>query len=171
MGRRSRRREAAPRSPGAADVPPAPAGRPSRGEARDARARARLAPLAPGERPTAVTVAAVTAALLAIGNLVAYLAGLKVNGARPGLTGMILYEALLLTAAVGMWRARYWAVLGFEFMLGFLIVFLALFLVQATSLLRAALVVAIGLPAAVLFWFLVRAMARIQMPERRRPEG
>ena len=61
--------------------------------------------------------------------------------------------------------------LGFEFMLGFLIVFLGLFLVQATSLLRAALVVAIGLPAAVLFWFLVRAMARIQMPERRRPEG
>ena len=25
-----------------------------------------------------------------------------------------------LAAAAGMWRARYWAVLGFEFMLGFL---------------------------------------------------
>jgi hypothetical protein len=65
---------------------------------------------------------------------------------------------------------RYWAVIGFEFMLGFLIVFLALFLVQATTLVRAALVLAIGIPAAVLFWFLVRAMARIQMPERRRQE-
>ncbi|MFL5820715.1 MAG: hypothetical protein ACJ76S_08545, partial [Solirubrobacteraceae bacterium] len=149
---------------------PAPDRRRSRGEARDAQARARLAPLAEGERPVAVTVAAVTAAVLALANLVAYLAGLEVNGQRPALVGMIVYEALLITAAVGMWRVRYWAVLGFEFMLGFLIVFLALFLVQATSLLRAALVLAIGIPAGALFWFLVRAMARIQMPERHRAE-
>jgi len=170
LGRRSRRRAAPPRPPGGAAGPPAEAGRPSRGEARDAQARARLAPLAEGERPAAVTVAAVTAAVLAVANLVAYLAGLKVNGERPALTGMVVYEALLVTAAVGMWRVRYWAVLGFEFMLGFLVVFLALFLVQATTVLRAALVLAIGIPAAALFWFLVRAMARIQMPERRRPE-
>jgi hypothetical protein len=117
-----------------------------------------------------VTVGAVAAAVLALANLVAYLAGLKVNGERPSLAGMVVYEALLVTAAVGMWRVRYWAVLGFEFMLGVLIVFLALFLVQATTLLRAVVVLAIAIPAGVLFWFLVRAMARIQMPQRRRPE-
>jgi hypothetical protein len=128
-----------------------------------------LRPLAEGERPVAVTVAAVTAVVLALANLVAYLAGLKIGGERPAPTAMVVYEALLLTAAIGMWRVRYWAVLGFEFMLGFLIVFLALFLVQASSLLRAALLLAIAIPAGVLFWFLVRAMARIQMPERGRP--
>jgi hypothetical protein len=111
----------------------------------------------------------VTAAVLALANLVAYLAGLKIGGERPAPTAMVVYEVLLLTAAIGMWRVRYWAVLGFEFMLGFLIVFLALFLVQARSLLHAALLIVIAIPAGVLFWFLVRSMARIQMPARRRP--
>jgi hypothetical protein len=65
-----------------------------------------------------------------------------------------------------MWRARYWAVLGFQFMLGFLLVILALLLVRASNALAVVVVLAIGVPAGVLFWKLVRALARIQMPER-----
>jgi hypothetical protein len=179
LGRRSRRREggasappAGPRRARRASLPSGrePTGAPatpqerSRNEARAAEIRAKLEPLAPGERPGAVTVAAIVAAGLALANLVAYLAGLEVDGERPAATGVIVYEALLLAAAAGMWRARYWAVLGFEFMLGFLLVFLAIFLTRASSLAGVALVLAIGVPAAILFWKLVRAMARIQMP-------
>ncbi len=108
--------------------------------------------------------AAIVAALLALANLIAYIAGLKIGGKRPALGGMVVYEVLLLTAAAGMWRARYWAVLGFEFMLGFLIVILALLLVRASNVLGVVVVLAIGLPAGWLFWKLVRSMARIQMP-------
>ena len=70
-----------------------------------------------------------------------------------------------------MWRARYWAVLGFEFMLGFLIVILALLLIRASNVLAVVVVLAIGVPASWLFWKLIRAMARIQMPERPSARG
>jgi hypothetical protein len=133
-------------------------------EERNQAIRAALEPLAPGERPAAVTVGAIVAALLALANLIAYVAGLKIDGKQPALGGMVVYEALLLTAAAGMWRARYWAVLGFEFMLGFLIVILALLLVRASNVLGVVVVLAIGVPAGWLFWKLVRSMARIQMP-------
>jgi hypothetical protein len=128
--------------------------------------RAELEPLETGERPTAVTVAAIVAFVLAVANLVSYLAGMKINGERPAIGGIVVYEGLLLAAAIGMWRARYWAVLGFEFMLGFLIVILALLLVRASNVLGLVVVLAIGVPAAWLFWKLIRAMARLQMPER-----
>jgi hypothetical protein len=172
LGRRSRKRSA-----GAAAKPPDSgsedgAGRSLRkpkrrsSEERNREIRRALEPLEPGERPPAVTAGAIVAGLLALANLIAYLAGLKVNGERPALTGIVVYEALLVAAAVGMWRARYWAVLGFEFMLGFLLVILALLLVRASNLAAVAVVLAIGVPAGWLFWKLVRAMARIQMPDR-----
>jgi anti-sigma-K factor RskA len=56
---------------------------PSRSEQRNAEARAKLEPLAPGERPGAVTVAAVVALVLGVGNLIAYAAGLTIEGKRP----------------------------------------------------------------------------------------
>jgi hypothetical protein len=184
LGRRSRKRSAgakageAGRGPGAAKPGGggAPEGdgserslrKPRRrsSEERNLEIRQALEPLDPGERPTAVTVGAIVAALLALANLVAYVAGLKINGVRPAITGIVVYEGLLLAAAAGMWRARYWAVLGFEFMLGFLLVILALLLVRASNIAAVAVVLAIGVPAGWLFWKLVRAMARIQMPDR-----
>ncbi|HVE67064.1 MAG TPA: hypothetical protein VNB64_00640 [Solirubrobacteraceae bacterium] len=173
MGRRSRKRAAT-------SSPPAKAregngGSPQRSlrsprrassEERNERIRAALEPLEPGERPAAVTVAAIVAALLALANLIAYMAGLKIDGERPALSGIVVYEGLLLAAAAGMWRAKYWAVLGFQFMLGFLLVILALLLVRASNVLAVVVVLAIGLPSGWLFWKLVRAMARIQMPDR-----
>jgi hypothetical protein len=71
---------------------------------------------------------------------------------------------LLLVVAWGMWRAKYWAVLGMQTLLALTMVGAALAGIQAQNL-RAGLVV-LGLFAVCgpLFWFLVKAMARIQMP-------
>jgi hypothetical protein len=164
LGRRSRKRSAA--SPESREARSLRQPKRRSTEERNARVRAALEPLEPGERPTAVTVGAIVAGLLALANLIAYLAGLKIDGERPALSGIVVYEGLLLAAAAGMWRARYWAVLGFEFMLGFLLVILALLLVRASDIVAVAVVLAIGVPAGWLFWKLVRAMARIQMPDR-----
>jgi hypothetical protein len=68
--------------------------------------------------------------------------------------------------AYGMWRARYWAVLGMQTLLAITIIISSLALVTATSAWAAMLLVAIVCAAGALFWFLVKAMARIQMPER-----
>ena len=184
MGRRSRKRSAAAgegRRPARVSEPPRSAEdagaaqqrslrspRRRSSEERNQAVRAALEPLAPGERPAAVTVAAIVAAALAVANLVAYLAGVEIDGERPAAGGMVVYEALLLAAAAGMWRAKYWAVLGFQFMLGFLLVILALLLVRASNVVAVLVVLAIGIPAGWLFWKLVRSMARIQMP---RPPG
>jgi hypothetical protein len=74
--------------------------------------------------------------------------------------------AVFVLAGVGMWRTRYWAVIGFEVLLGVLIVSAALSLMLASNVSGALLSVAVIAGASPLFWFLIRAMARIQMPER-----
>jgi hypothetical protein len=164
LGQRSRRRE---RTAGPAAPPARP--RPSRSEQRNAEARARLEPLAPGERPTAVTVAAGLAIVLAIGNLVFLAAGVKVGGKHPAAGGVVVFSALMVAAAVGMWQARYWAVLGFEALLGISILIAALSLTVASNWEAVALCLATIAICGPLFYKLVRAMARIQMPHRRPP--
>jgi hypothetical protein len=143
----------------------------SRSEERNAEARAKLAPLRPGERPPAVTVAAVVALLVAVANVVAYAAGLTVNGTRPTVLSVAVFAAIMLVAAAGMWRAKYWAVLGFQALLGITICIVALFTLRASSLAGLLVPVAIIVPAGYLFWKLVKALARIQMPDSptRRP--
>jgi hypothetical protein len=143
----------------------------SRSEERNAEARAKLAPLRPGERPPAVTVAAIVALLVAVANVVAYAAGLTVNGTRPTVLSVAVFAAIMLVAAAGMWRAKYWAVLGFQALLGITICIVALFTLRASSLAGLLVPVAIIVPAGYLFWKLVKALARIQMPDSptRRP--
>jgi hypothetical protein len=68
----------------------------------------------------------------------------------------------------GLWRARYWAVLGLEGLLGILLVIFSLFALRLSSVTDLVISVAILVPAGALFWFLIKAMARIQMPERPR---
>ncbi|HLM50887.1 MAG TPA: hypothetical protein VK279_10095 [Solirubrobacteraceae bacterium] len=135
-----------------------------RTEQRAAQRRAELEPLRPGERPTAVTVAAVVAAVLALVNLGAGFVdvGLPTSGSPAR---ALPWTGLLLIAAVGMWYARYWAVLGFQAALVFQILALALALVTVQDLLLGALII-VPLLAALgfLFWKLVRAMARLQLP-------
>jgi hypothetical protein len=177
LGRRSRKRAgagpAAVSAGGAAEAEPRGsesdrfARARARSEARNAAARARLQPLAPGERPTVVTIAAVVALALAIGNVAFLIAGVEVRGHKPAAGGVVLLSALMLVAAVGLWRARYWAVLGFEVLLALTILYATLSLTVASN--WAAVLLCIGLVGlgGLLFWKLVRAMARIQMPERR----
>ena len=141
----------------------------SRSEAKDRAVRESLEPLRQGERPTVVTVGAILSALLCVSVLVSYVAGLEVSGRRPPLIQALVPAALTGLMAWGMWRARYWAVLGFQTVLVLLMIATALGLLAAQSAVQALgnLVVLAGSGA--LFWFMVKAMARIQMPERRPP--
>jgi hypothetical protein len=124
-------------------------------------------PLREGERPRAVTVAAVVAGALAIANVAAWLAGAKIGHERPAAPGILSYSALMGIAAWGMWRVRYWAVLGMEAILGIVILIFSVLVLTASNVVTVAIAIAVIVPAAALFWFLVRAMARIQMQERR----
>jgi hypothetical protein len=164
LGQRSRKRRGAA---GAAGSEPAPPRGYARSRERDAAVRAALQPLAPGERPRAVTFAAILAALLALSNIALAVAGWEVRGQDTSLTGTLIFAALMLAAAVGMWQCRYWAVLGFEALLGIAIAFSALSLLVASNLTAVLLCLGIIAVAGPLFWFLVRAMARIQLPSRR----
>ena len=138
----------------------------SRSELKNEAARAQLVPLAPGERPTAVTVAAVAALALALVNLAMAVAGYKIQGHRTAWPGVAVFTALLLTMSWGLWRARYWAVLGMEALLAVTMIVFALALPFAANLHAVFLAVGVLIPATALFWFLIKAMARIQMPER-----
>jgi hypothetical protein len=140
---------------------------PSRSELKNAEARAALVPLRAGERPGAVTVAAALAFALVLANLALALGGYKIQGHKSSIPGALVFTVLLLAMAWGLWRARYWAVLGMEALLGITMMLFGLALPFASNV-RAVLVsLAVLIPSAVLFWFLIRAMARIQMPERR----
>jgi hypothetical protein len=135
---------------------------------RDARAREALEPLDPGERPAAVTVGAIVAAALAVANLALLASGSHIKGAKPSVGGAILFAGLMLAAAWGMWHSRYWAVLGFQALLGLAILVFALLLAVASNVLAVVLCLAVIGPGGFLFWKLIRAMARIQMPTRGR---
>jgi len=76
-----------------------------------------------------------------------------------------LAVGLLGTMAWGMWRVRYWAVLGMQTLLGITIVYASLAAMFAAALDAVILITFIVLAGA-LFWFLVQSMARIQMPRR-----
>jgi hypothetical protein len=163
VGKRSRKRRAVP-APA-----PAPAPRPSRSEAKNAAVRAQLEPLDAGERPTAVTVGAAIATVLAVGNVVLYLAGVKVSGQKPTVQGIAGPTLIMTVCAYGMWRAKYWAVLGMEALLGLVIIIFALLLATAENLQAVLVSVAVIVLSGWLFWKLIKAMARIQMPKRPEP--
>jgi hypothetical protein len=159
-GREKAKRRRKRRLAGAAvQQAPAPKAKPSKADI----VRDELIPLEEGERPLAVTIAAIVAGVLVVSYLVAFaVGGGSIAAGAP-------FVIVLAFAAVGMWRGRYWAVLGFQLLLALTLVNGMLFL-----LLRASDPLAIGGglivtgAAGTLFWYLVRALARLQMPERRR---
>jgi hypothetical protein len=162
---------AAPASPSAPASEGAPAaGAYARSRARDEAARAALKPLRPGQRPVAVTVGAIAAAALALANLIAlafgYNAGEDTVSPGSNVTGSIIAAVVLGLVAYGMWKARYWGVLGMQTLLALTIVVSALGLTQAVNWWAFVLVSLILVLSGTLFWFLVKAMARIQMPQR-----
>lgn len=141
----------------------------ARAEQRNQEAREALEPLAEGERPTVVTIGAVVSALIALSIVGGYLAGVKVNGEVPKFAQVAAPALIMGFMAWGMWRARYWAVLGFQLILVFLI-FSAVFglAVQASTVPQFAATLGLLAVTGTFFYFMVKAMARIQMPTRPR---
>jgi len=128
--------------------------------------RGALQPLGEGERPIALIVAVAVALALAIGVLVSTLTVKDLSRHGGSLPGGIFLAGVLLLLAQGIYRRRYWAVLGFEALLAFQILVTSLALVVASTLLAAGLcLLSIGL-AGWLFWKLVRVMGRIQAGEQ-----
>ena len=133
--------------------------------------RENLEPLAPGERPTVVTVGAVFAVVVAaifwMSAGVAFFTGAEVNGTKPNILQLVGTAAVMTLMFYGMWNAKYWAVLGFQMLLVLFIIAAIAGLVVAGTLIQALSTLALTIGLGVMFWFMVKAMARIQMPQRR----
>ncbi|MEA2459158.1 MAG: hypothetical protein QOC95_2130, partial [Thermoleophilaceae bacterium] len=108
---------------------------------------------------------------LVLANVIVYAAGLTVRGDRPAFTGFVAFSLLMVVMAIGLWKVKYWAVLGLEALLGLLIVIVGLVALVFKTVWDLLICLAILAPSCALFWYLVKAMARIQMPQRpeRRP--
>ncbi|HSS33958.1 MAG TPA: hypothetical protein VLL27_11820 [Solirubrobacterales bacterium] len=169
MAEERRKRKARGAEP--SDSPPGGANRMMAGyakaEERNQAAREALEPLAEGQRPAVVTVGAVLTALVAISIIAGYLAGVKVDAEKPKLVQVLAPALIMGVMSWGMWKARYWAVLGFQLILVFLI-FGAVYglMVEATTVAQFGGTLALLAVTGTLFFFMVKAMARIQMPER-----
>jgi hypothetical protein len=139
----------------------------AKAEQRNQAAREALEPLAEGERPTVVTIGAVVSALIAISIVAGYAAGVEVRGEQPKLPQVIAPAVIMGVMSWGMWHARYWAVLGFQLAL-VIVLFSAFFglVVGATSIGQILGTLALLAVAGTFFFFMVKAMARIQMPTR-----
>ena len=173
MGRRSRKRGQR-QPPPARAVATDPSGRGgTRSQPRvpaaekDAAVRAALEPLQPGERPWAIKIGALLALLIGAGDLIDVLVGgkIRLGGAHAGVGGVLLFSVLMLVCAVGMWQLRYWAVLGFQAILGIVILLFTLLLVRASNLLGVVVAVVVVAGGGLLFYKLVRTLSRIQMPK------
>ena len=139
----------------------------AKAEERNQAAREALVPLGEGERPLVVTIGAIVSGLIALSIVGGYLAGVKVDGETPRWAQIAAPALILGVMSWGMWRARYWAVLGFQLILVFLI-FSAVFglAIEASSVGQFAATLGLLAVSGTFFVFMVKAMARIQMPTR-----
>ena len=139
-----------------------------RSEERNAEARAKLKPLEAGERPGAVTVGAIVSGTLAViitVSAILAIAGVDAGDREIKPFPLIIFSAVLWAMTIGLWRARYWAVLGFQTLLLLVLLASAFGLVAVTSLLQAIGTLLLLAGSGALFYFMIRAMARIQMPK------
>jgi phosphotransferase system glucose/maltose/N-acetylglucosamine-specific IIC component len=132
--------------------------------------RAAPEPFGEGERPGAL-LAAVGVCVLLAGAVIAGALTVHDLARRGGsVPGAIFLAAVLAALGLGMYRRRYWAVLGFEALLAFQIIVTSLALVVASTIAAAVIcTVGVGL-GGWLFWKLVGVMSRIQAGERRERE-
>jgi hypothetical protein len=114
-----------------------------------------------------VTIGALISGGLGLTTIVLFAFGVDTGDADFSAAGTLLYAGLMLLMAWGMWNSRYWAVLGFEALLALLIIVWSLLLVRAENVLTVLISLAVIGSAGALFWFLVKSLARIQMPSRR----
>jgi hypothetical protein len=140
----------------------APAPRRPSAEERNAAVRATLEPLAPGERPWPLVASALLALALVVANLVLVIADVKLKGTKTG--AEIAYVVVMGMCTYGLWRARYWAVLGFMVLLVLTILQFAVLLIRASNVLGVTFAVVVVGGGGFLFYKLVRVMSRIQMP-------
>jgi Flp pilus assembly protein TadB len=180
--RKRKRRSAEHVTTPAADSAPAAATPPPRSETfeekmvrrsaeRDAQARAELEPLEQEERPTAVTVGAIISGIAAIGLTVSAVlaaAGVEAGGTHPKAAPIAFFALVIWVMAWGMWKARYWAVPGFQMLLVLVLLASVLTLITFDYWRQAVGATILLLGSGTLFYFMIRAMARIQMP---RPPG
>jgi hypothetical protein len=139
--------------------------RPERAQREDL-LRATLQPLREDERPPALLVAIAVCALLALAVIVGAVTVRNLSRHGGSLPGGVFLAGVLLLLAQGMYRRRYWAVLGFEALLAFQVIVTSLALVVASTIVAAAIcLLSVGL-GGWLFWKLVRVMGRMQAGER-----
>jgi hypothetical protein len=133
---------------------------------RDQLARAALSPLGEREWPTSLRIAIAVCLALAAGVIAGAASVHDLNKHGGSLPGAALLAVVLVLLAQGMYRRRYWAVLGFEALLAFQIIVTSLALVVASTLLAAAICLLSVLLGGWLFWKLIRVMGRVQAGER-----
>ncbi|WP_210495525.1 hypothetical protein [Patulibacter sp. SYSU D01012] len=159
---------AEPPAPPAADEAGGGRGAMTRGyakaEQKNVAAREALEPLHGDERPGVVVAAVVWLALIAAGMV--YTA-ITAEGDNAGSTrlGNVAMIVLIVVAAVGTWRLKYWAILGTQTILALSIVIGFVALVTLTKAWLVPLAVAQPLISAVLFFRMVKVMARVQKAE------
>ncbi len=150
----------------------------SKSELRNQQAREELEALGPNERPLVVTIGAIVSVLVALSIVIAWLAGaetrvftsgVETGSERPNAFQVFAPALLFSVMAWGMWNRRYWAVLGFQAVMAIIMIGGFLALITASSVFQALGVLLVLLVAATLFWFTVKALARIQMPDRHLP--
>ncbi len=141
----------------------------AKAEEKNRRVRESLEPLGAGERPTVITVGAIFCAVMAAiawsSAGVALFTGAEVNGVRPNVAQLALTGLITTGLAWGLWKARYWAALGFQVLLLLLLIAGVAGLVLAGTLAQAVTTFLLLVLLGAMFWFMVKAMARIQMPE------
>jgi hypothetical protein len=173
LGQRSRKRGRRQRpvasvkapAPRAGSAPKAPAvPKLTRSQRRDEAVRRALRPLGPGERPGAILASVVVSGLIGVGQLIAFIAGLKIRGQTPAAGGIIVFAGLMIACAIGLWRLWYGAVLGFMALLAIVATLFSLYLIEASNLLGLFVALAVISSSGYLFWKLVRVLSRIQMP-------
>jgi hypothetical protein len=140
---------------------PAPPGRRGRGPSPE-ELRAALEPLGEGERPRALIVATVVAAMLSLAVIAGAASVHELNRHGGSLAGGAFLALVLGVLAIGMYRRLYWAVLGFEALLAFQVIVTSLALVVASTIPAAVLCLLSIMLSGWLFWKLIRVMGRIQ---------
>ncbi len=114
-----------------------------------------------------MTAAALVGALLVVTNIAAAIFGYDAPGSGNNAAPLLVYTVLLGAMTWGLWHAKYWAVLGMQALLALTMLISGLAAPLASDAISAVLAATVFLASATLFWFLIKAMARIQMPERR----
>ena len=142
----------------------------SRAEEKNRKVRESLEPLAPGERPTVITVGAIfsgiVAAIFWVSAGVAAFTDAEVNGTDPNMVQLIGTASIMSLMAWGLWNAKYWAALGFQALLLLFILASVFGLILATTVLQLVSTLLLTAFLGTMFWFMVKAMARLQMPKR-----